>query len=396
MDAGSLRQVNPIIVKELRSRMRGFRAFATLTAALLFLSAFLFALYRMAQAASTYGSTPLSPQIGQVMFFGLGMILLVIVAAIAPSVSAGSISSEKEKLTYDMLLATPLHPASILWGKLVAALSYVFLLLFASIPMASLVFMFGGVNIRDLFKVLIVLLVETVMFGVIGLFLSALLERTGRATAAAYLVVLFLVFAPLFFSIMAGVMRQGDPPRWMLIPSPLTALASAMMPSVNSQNFASMFWMLGSPVSWVMGSPPISLYSIPRPIYHYSLPIYGLITLILYMITTRLVRPSNRWRITLGEAMLAIVLILGYTGIVSLGFILTSDRYENYLYAHPAEQQDISPEITPVQPLNLLEPPVLLPASGCIKPLFIPLSAFPDVTSEIDFSYAQPTHRRFV
>jgi ABC-2 type transport system permease protein len=134
---------NPIIVKELRSRMRDTRAFATLTAMLLLLGGSSYLLYRLAITTSSYSSIPLSPQIGQTLFLALAFLELMVICAIAPAVTAGAISSEQEKLTYEMLMATPLHPASILWGKLVSALSYVFLLIFAAIPMASLIFIFG-------------------------------------------------------------------------------------------------------------------------------------------------------------------------------------------------------------------------------------------------------------
>src|SRR5512139_2654592 len=97
-------QPNPIIIKELRSRMRGVRAFATLTGALLLLGIFSYALYRMVIVASRFSSTPLSPQIGQALFAGLAFLELIIVAAITPSVTAGAISGEHEKQTYEMLL----------------------------------------------------------------------------------------------------------------------------------------------------------------------------------------------------------------------------------------------------------------------------------------------------
>ena len=103
------------------------------------------------------------------------------VCAVTPAVTAGAISGEKEKLTYEMLHGHPaLSPASILWGKLISALSYVFLLLFAAVPLASLVFIFGGVAPRDMLKALVVLVVLAVSLGVLGLFMSALV-RAHRA-----------------------------------------------------------------------------------------------------------------------------------------------------------------------------------------------------------------------
>ena len=67
----TLLRTNPIIVKELRSRMRGWRAFAVLTGALVLMGGISYLLYRIVLAATQYDSTPVSPQIGQAVFVGL-------------------------------------------------------------------------------------------------------------------------------------------------------------------------------------------------------------------------------------------------------------------------------------------------------------------------------------
>src|SRR5690606_21342955 len=103
--------VNPIIVKELRSRMRGVRAFATLTGIRIFRAAASYILYQLALTSSRYSGLPVSPQIGQALFTGLVFLELLLVCAVTPSVTAGAISGEQEKLTYEMLMATPLRPA---------------------------------------------------------------------------------------------------------------------------------------------------------------------------------------------------------------------------------------------------------------------------------------------
>ncbi len=355
MDTVKSYEVNPIIVKELRSRMRGGRAFATLTITLVLLGILGYALYRMTLTTSQYSSSPISPQIGQMLFTGLAFLLLLIIAAITPSITAGEISGEREKQTYEMLLATPLSPASILWGKLIAAMSYIFLIIFAAIPMASLVFIYGGVSIRDMVKALATLLVVAIMFGVIGLFFSALLNRSGRATVLSYLTVALLLFGPLFAAVMVGVMNQSDPPRWIMAPSPIMVLASTFSSSVNPSSIPSAFWMLGSPVYWILGSPPISMTSIPRPVYHFGLPIYGLLTLVLYLVTTRLVRPVRRWHISLPEALLTLVLILGFLGIIGLGYLGTTNRYENIQIlnsASPTPLPEIVPDLPAIKPVN--------------------------------------------
>jgi ABC-2 type transport system permease protein len=324
--------VNPIIVKELRSRMRGARAFVMLTGVLLLLGGVSYALYRIVLATSRYSASPLSPQIGQALFSGLVFLELMMVCFITPAVTTGSISGEREKLTYEMLLATPLRPTSILWGKLFSSLSYVFLLIFAAVPMASLVFIFGGVTPRDMIKSFVVLVVIAVTLGVIGIFMSAWLGRTARATVLTYLVVLALLVGPLFILFLVGVLRQEVPPRWILVPSPASALFSALtsssMPSGGAS--AGLFWslgmILGGDLRMIAG--PGSVSGIPRPLYHYTLPLYGVGTLVLYLLTTRLIRPTRRWRIGWKEVAVAVALLLIFGGVVALAFFSTTDRYE--------------------------------------------------------------------
>lgn len=356
--------VNPIIVKELRSRMRGGRAFATLTGVLIMLGLISYGLFRMVMVTSRYSTSPLSPQVGQTLFAGLMFLELLMVCAVTPAVTAGAISSEKEKLTYEMLLATPLRPASILWGKLISALSYVFLLIFAAVPMASLVFIFGGVAPRDMVKALLVLVTVAVMLGVIGLFMSALFGRTGRATVLSYLTVGLLLFGPTFIAVAVGVIRQSEPARWILIPGPINALSSALTSTVAQDSPTAIFQLLGGYFPWGMVEAPVGINSIPRPLYHYSLPFFGAVTLVLYLLSIRLVQPAHRWRIRWQEGLVALVLLLIYGGLVGLAFLASSDRYENYsLFNQPGSQVQVerAREVFESQPM-LYPPPISEPA----------------------------------
>ncbi len=323
--------VNPIIVKELRSRMRGSRAFITLTVALVLTAIFSFIVYRIVVANSQYVSNPLSPQIGQTLFASLGLLELMIVSAITPAVTAGAISGEKERQTYEMLLATPLHPLNILWGKLISALGYVLLLVFVAVPMSSLIFIFGGVTGRDMLKTLAILIIITGMFGVIGLFMSTLFESTGRATAAAYLVVVSMLFGPIFIATVSGVLNNVEAPRWILALSPINALSSAFSSSGGQPYMSNMAGWFGFPGRLLLGAAATSQTEIPRPLYHYSLPIYAAITFVLYTVSTQLVKLSDRWKLHWPEILLILVVVIGFVGLVFLAYLATANRYENFL-----------------------------------------------------------------
>jgi ABC-type transport system involved in multi-copper enzyme maturation permease subunit len=318
--------------------MRGPRGFITLTITLLLSAGAMYGLLQILLAMSSYSSGILSPSIGQSMFTVLAFLELFMVCAITPAVTAGAISGEREKLTYEMLQSTPLSTSSIVWGKLVSALNYVFLLLFAAIPLASLVFIFGGVTLRDMFKALSMLVIIAISFGVLGLFMSALFKRTGRATVATFLVVLGLMFVPLLVAIAVGLISQDTPPRWILAPSPISMLSS-VLGQASGQNgpLGGIIPILGG-YFMTQAITPISQTTIPRPLYHFSIPLYAGGTIVLYFLTTRLLQPAHRWWLSKKEILVGIGLVLGLFLIVVGGYFSTASHYEWIQVTRPASQ----------------------------------------------------------
>ena len=202
-------------VKELRGRMRGRRAFVILTVYLLFLAAFAWAWQLIAERA--YGGNGLSggsaafasALIGQEIFGALLIVETLLVVFLAPAMTAGAISLEREKQTLDMLATTPISSLAIVIGKLLSALTYVFILIVASIPLTAMVFVFGGVGPDEVLRGYVVLFVTAIGLGSLGLFISALMQRTQAATVVTFFGVLALtmgtLFVVLFWTTMAGI-----------------------------------------------------------------------------------------------------------------------------------------------------------------------------------------------
>src|SRR5258707_12912768 len=137
---------NPVVLKELRGRMRGTRAFVVLTVYLTLMSGFALLLYVLYATSLNYSGVTPGGTIGRVLFIGIVGVELFLVTFIAPTFTAGAISGERERQTYDLLRTTLLPASRLIIGKLISALSYVFLLLLAAIPLQSLAFLFGGVT----------------------------------------------------------------------------------------------------------------------------------------------------------------------------------------------------------------------------------------------------------
>ena len=198
---------NPITVKELRSRMRGRRAFVVLTIYLLSMSGFISLVY-LAYASSTGGPYgPDARDAGKVVFSAVLGAQGFLVIFIAPAFTAGTITGEKERQTYDLLRTTLLPSNWFVMGKLLSSLSYVFLLLFASIPLLSIAFLLGGVSGLELIVSQVIMAVAAVTFALYGLFCSSLMKSTLAASVLTFGGALFLTLGlPSIVLLFAAIM----------------------------------------------------------------------------------------------------------------------------------------------------------------------------------------------
>ena len=185
------REFNPLLVKELRGRMRGARAFVVLTVYLLLMSCVTSIIYYTYSAnARGPGSGLNTAYIGETVFATVVILELFAITAIAPSFTAGAISGERERRTYELLRTTLLPARKLVSGKLTAALAYTVLLILAAVPLESLAFVLGGVTVEDLMLAVVVLLVTAFTFSSIGLFYSSLTSSTRVATTLTYVTTL--------------------------------------------------------------------------------------------------------------------------------------------------------------------------------------------------------------
>jgi ABC-type transport system involved in multi-copper enzyme maturation permease subunit len=201
-------------VKELRGRMRGRRAFVILTIYLLLLAGFAFMVETLIARGYENGfggsSAFASAAIGQGIFAALLMLMTLQVVFLASSSTTGAISLEREKQTLDLLAATPISSVAIVVGKLLSALTYVFLLIAASIPLMAVVFVYGGIAPEDVVRGYLVLVVTAIGLGSFGLMCSSLVRRTTAATAVTIFGVLALTIGTGFILIFWIAMGSFD------------------------------------------------------------------------------------------------------------------------------------------------------------------------------------------
>lgn len=205
MTIGDLRafRLNPVMVKELRGRMRGIRGFAIITVFLTLMSFFTMLLYLL---RVPQGGGVVTGELGRLLFIGVLFIELMLIIFIVPALTAGAITSERERKTYDLLQTTLITKATFVVGKMQSALGYIVLLLLSAIPLQSIAFLFGGVSESELILALLVLAVSAVTLGAFGMFFSSITERTLSATVRSYTVAIAITIG---LPVLALILFQG-------------------------------------------------------------------------------------------------------------------------------------------------------------------------------------------
>jgi ABC-type transport system involved in multi-copper enzyme maturation permease subunit len=191
--------INPVLLKEIKVKMRSWKAVGIIGGYLFVLAAVaLFITY--ANSADMYSST-INPQFSIGAYTGIAVIQFILILFIAPALTAGAVAGERERQTLDLLLCTNLAPRSIVIGKLLASMSHILILIIASIPMFSIVFLYGGISIIEISQLFGFYIVTAIMAGSIGIFFSTYVKRTIAATVLTYALGIFMCFGTLFIAV---------------------------------------------------------------------------------------------------------------------------------------------------------------------------------------------------
>lgn len=198
---------NPIFAFSAIRRMRSARTplLITLYSLLLALLAYFTVYGRFMGATVTLGDMRLSVD-GYAYMIMLQFALLVLVA---PAMTAGSISGERERQTLDLLLVTNTGAVKLVLGKLLESFSFLALMVMCSLPMLSLVLITGGATFAQVLVSVAFLLLTALAALSVGLVCSSLFQRTVTATVMSYLSVFALGIVTLL-PLWHDVKRIGD------------------------------------------------------------------------------------------------------------------------------------------------------------------------------------------
>lgn len=126
------------------------------------------------------------------MYMILVWLETVAICFLTPALTAGCVSIEKERQTMDVLLTTRMSTWQIITGKFFSSIMLVIMLIISGLPMMALVFIYGGVNILQMFLMALVLITTTMYLASFGVFFSALVKNTIVSVILTYIAIGFL------------------------------------------------------------------------------------------------------------------------------------------------------------------------------------------------------------
>jgi len=192
-------KINPVLKNETKLAVRSIKFTLTIFFYVVLLSAGALFIFNNNIKEAYFNGVNLE----SIVFFYIGMAVIqaILLMFIVPSLTSTAICAEREKQTLEVLLSTKMSTLSIISGKLMASISRVIILIICTMPIYSITFLIGGVNLVNILELSLFFIVTTIFVGSIGVFISTFIKTSKVATAVAYGVTLFIYVVIMILSV---------------------------------------------------------------------------------------------------------------------------------------------------------------------------------------------------
>lgn len=191
---------NPVLKKEVRTSMRTWKTAAIITVYALLLASIpmLYIIFNSFDIYGNYSSESL-----RTVFISMVVFQLVLLSFVAPAMTTSAISGEVQRGTIDLLICTKMTSLEIVIGKLMAGMVKIFLLIVVSLPLFSVLSIFGGVETSVLLLLMFYYMIIAIEYGAIGMFTSAFFRKNSVSTIVSYIIIITLNIGTVVFSTIA-------------------------------------------------------------------------------------------------------------------------------------------------------------------------------------------------
>lgn len=178
-------RLNPIVKKDIRVQARSMKiAWGLFTYEAIMALVFFFAV-SFFQAESFYSTSNIYSQI-VALYPVLAVTQLCILAVVVPVITASSISGEKERQTFDIMMTTSMTPFAVIRGKVTTAMIQGLFFVIAAMPVMALAFVIGGLSWLYLLWFLLVAMLVSLFSASIGICCSALCRKSIVSVIMSY------------------------------------------------------------------------------------------------------------------------------------------------------------------------------------------------------------------
>ncbi|KNF08152.1 ABC-2 family transporter protein [Gottschalkia purinilytica] len=231
--------MNPILKKEIKTKMRSWKFVGIMTLYLAILICFI--VFLSPEIVFTDRDYGINPALARRIFIAISAAQLMLIIGITPATTCSSISGERERGTLDLLICTRLSSMSIILGKLMSSIAEILLLLVASIPILSIIFLFGSVSPGNILLIFSFYVVTAILFGSVGIFTSTFFKKTTTSTIISYIISGVIVLLPYVIVVFMMIFYYGpkgiNQLKSMPIPlyfSPITGLSTILAKIADS------------------------------------------------------------------------------------------------------------------------------------------------------------------
>lgn len=135
------------------------------------------------------------------LFPVVAIVQVCIVALIMPIITASSISGEKERQTFDIMLTTCMSPFAIVLGKVFSAVLRILFFVIASLPIMGMSFVVGGLSWMNLLYFILAVMLLAIFSGSVGILCSSFCRKSITAVILSF-VIYFVVYGGTFMPLL--------------------------------------------------------------------------------------------------------------------------------------------------------------------------------------------------
>lgn len=205
---------NPVVMRDLRIRMRESRSYLSVAFFLFFTILLVTIGYISAsnqiQANGQINIVNAQSQL-QSLYYFVFEALAALIVLIAPALTASCIIIERQRMSLDLIFATPMTSMQLLFGKLVSSTAFLALLLILSLPASALCVILGGATFGDVLQSYLLLFIDGLVLTSIGLLCSCTARKNLIALVATYISIgIYLIFTLPLVAIISPMATRGS------------------------------------------------------------------------------------------------------------------------------------------------------------------------------------------